>query len=255
MKHIVNVTISNPSHEFVSMRNRQSTTNYMVEAKNEAEAILRASRHFKSLGHYVHNAVIAESTLNEEVDHMPVAPVPGDKWKSHAIMVHPKTKQRIVVARKNVGNYPKSDGWKEVGPGMRLKKEEVEQIDEVGDTAKGKEVLSNYIDKANRKSSNLNRKVTVAKSSRGRNRSDAKIANASDAYNKNLDNIDRARDRLYNREKVYKEEVVNEKAPPGAKYERMVKHIKNQYSKDGTLTPKEKAIAYATAWKAKNSGK
>jgi hypothetical protein len=52
-----------------------------------------------------------------------------------------------------------------------------------------------------------------------------------------------------------KEEVVNEKAPPGAKYERMVKHIKNQYSKDGTLTPKEKAIAYATAWKAKNSGK
>jgi hypothetical protein len=54
---------------------------------------------------------------------------------------------------------------------------------------------------------------------------------------------------------VRKEEVVNEKAPPGAKYERMVKHIKNQYSKDGTLTPQEKAIAYATAWKAKNAGK
>jgi hypothetical protein len=57
--------------------------------------------------------------------------------------------------------------------------------------------------------------------------------------------------------KMAKEEVeqVVEKAPPGAKYERMVKHIKNQYSKDGTLTPQEKAIAYATAWKAKNSGK
>jgi len=68
MKHIVNVTISNPAHDFVSMRNRQSTTNYMVEAKNEAEAILRASRHFRALGHYVHNAVIAESTLNEEVE-------------------------------------------------------------------------------------------------------------------------------------------------------------------------------------------
>lgn len=101
----------------------------------------------------------------------------------------------------------KSDHNKAIGRALRRMGEEVEQIDEVGDTAKGKEVLSNYIDKANRKSSNLNRKVTVAKSSRGRNRSDAKIAAASDAYNKNLDNIDRARDRLFNREKVYKEEV------------------------------------------------
>ena len=46
------------------------------------------------------------------------------------------------------------------------------------------------------------------------------------------------------------EEIV-EKAPPGAKYERMVKHIKKGYSKDG-LSDKEKSIAYATAWKAKN---
>jgi hypothetical protein len=48
-----------------------------------------------------------------------------------------------------------------------------------------------------------------------------------------------------------KEEVeqVSEKAPPGAKYERMVKHIKSGYAKGG-LTPKEKSIAYATAWKA-----
>jgi hypothetical protein len=40
-----------------------------------------------------------------------------------------------------------------------------------------------------------------------------------------------------------------EKAPPGSKYERMVKHIKKGYAKGG-LTPKEKSIAYATAWKA-----
>ncbi len=39
-----------------------------------------------------------------------------------------------------------------------------------------------------------------------------------------------------------------EKAPPGAKFERMVKHIKKGYSKDG-LTDKERSIAYATAWK------
>ncbi len=44
---------------------------------------------------------------------------------------------------------------------------------------------------------------------------------------------------------------IDEKAPPGDKYERMVKHIKKGYSKDG-LTKKEKGIAYATAWKAYN---
>ena len=47
---------------------------------------------------------------------------------------------------------------------------------------------------------------------------------------------------------------VVEKAPPGAKYERMVKHIKKGYAKGG-LTDQEKSIAYATAWKAKNRGK
>jgi len=49
-------------------------------------------------------------------------------------------------------------------------------------------------------------------------------------------------------------EELDEKAPPGAKAERMVKHIKKAYSKDGKLTPKEKSIAYATAWKAHNKG-
>jgi hypothetical protein len=51
-----------------------------------------------------------------------------------------------------------------------------------------------------------------------------------------------------------KEEQIDEKAPPGAKYERMVKHIKDKFSKNG-LTAKEKSIAYATAWKAKNREK
>ncbi len=48
---------------------------------------------------------------------------------------------------------------------------------------------------------------------------------------------------------------VQEKAPPGAKAERMVKHIKQGYAKDGKLTDKEKSIAFATAWKAHKKGK
>lgn len=50
---------------------------------------------------------------------------------------------------------------------------------------------------------------------------------------------------------LVKEEQIAEKAPPGAKFERMVKHIKKGYEKGG-LSKKEKSIAYATAWKAKN---
>lgn len=50
--------------------------------------------------------------------------------------------------------------------------------------------------------------------------------------------------------KQQKESVdLEEVAPPGKKYERMVKHIKKNY-------PKEKeGIAYATAWKHKNKNK
>jgi len=48
---------------------------------------------------------------------------------------------------------------------------------------------------------------------------------------------------------------LNEKAPPTAKGERMVKHIKAGYAKDGKLSKKEKSIAYATAWKQHNKEK
>ena len=41
-------------------------------------------------------------------------------------------------------------------------------------------------------------------------------------------------------------DLVKEVAPPGKKYERMVKHIKKNYPKD------KEGIAYATAWKHKN---
>ena len=48
------------------------------------------------------------------------------------------------------------------------------------------------------------------------------------------------------------EETILEKAPPGAKFERMVKHIKAKYKKDG-LTDVEKRKAYGTAWKVYNA--
>ena len=52
----------------------------------------------------------------------------------------------------------------------------------------------------------------------------------------------------------HEELELNEVAPPGAKAERMVRHIKQGYARDGKLTPREKGIAFATAWKAHNAG-
>jgi hypothetical protein len=46
-----------------------------------------------------------------------------------------------------------------------------------------------------------------------------------------------------------------ESAPPTAKGERMVKHIKKGYANDGKITDKERSIAYATAWKQHNKDK
>jgi len=65
-----------------------------------------------------------------------------------------------------------------------------------------------------------------------------------------------AKKELARREAAYQKRAqgVDEVAPPGAKAERMVKHIKQGYARDGKLTGKEKAIAYATTWKAHNQG-
>ena len=56
-------------------------------------------------------------------------------------------------------------------------------------------------------------------------------------------------------ERDAEQQVMPEVAPPGAKAERMVKGIKKSLSKDGHLSGKDKAIAYATTWKAKKDGK
>lgn len=64
--------------------------------------------------------------VKEEVETVeeqaPVAPALGDKWKNHAVMVNGK--QRVVIPRKNAGNYPEHEGWKEVAPGKKLKENE-----------------------------------------------------------------------------------------------------------------------------------
>jgi len=73
------------------------------------------------------------------------------------------------------------------------------------------------------------------------------------------DKITRALDYINSSNQYMHQEMgdmeVAEVAPPGAKAERMVKGIKKALSKDGKLSDKDKAIAYATTWKAHKEGK
>ncbi|NBP01638.1 MAG: hypothetical protein EBU90_16185, partial [Proteobacteria bacterium] len=88
-------------------------------------------------------------------------------------------------------------------------------------------------------------KMAAAAGRRGA--SQAELGRLKDRYSK-----------AYKKEDAYMESLWNqlqEKAPPGDKYERMVKHIKTGYSKDGKLTDVEKSKAYGAAWKAKNKEK
>lgn len=83
---------------------------------------------------------------------------------------------------------------------------------------------------------------------------DGNLANNAKPYDK-VTRGDVIAGRLGKDEMGGKKKKVKEVAPPGAKAERMVKHIKQGYAKDGKVTPKEKSIAYATAWKAHSKGK
>ena len=115
-----------------------------------------------------------------------------------------------------------------------------EQIDELK-----KSTLASYIKKAHVSGLEAASQGEIAYA----NKDKAGLRAANKTGEKREQGIERAAGKLA------KEETIAEKAPPGAKYERMVKHIKKGYAKDGELTAKEKGIAFATAWKAKNREK
>jgi hypothetical protein len=124
-------------------------------------------------------------------------------------------------------------------------KEEVEQIDELK-----KSTLKSYVKKASAEA----KKAYDYHQMRYGGREGSNPEYMKKTYPAMVAKFDRREAGVEKaKQKLAKEEVeqVDEKAPPGAKYERMVKHIKKGYSKGG-LTDKERSIAYATAWKAHN---
>ena len=103
--------------------------NRQLNKKMDAQAYEKGDSTKKTVDkdvNYARYKKIADKLNKEEVEieeQAPVAPVPGMKFKNHAVMVHPETKSRVVINRKNIDNYT-SDGYKEVRPGQKLKEDE-----------------------------------------------------------------------------------------------------------------------------------
>jgi hypothetical protein len=141
-------------HHELSLKksNQKNEGTNMLSFKYFQEVLEEAKKNCKESSSELENAhdmKDMEDELDDEEDEKeieeqaPVAPVPGTKSKTHAIMVHPESKQRVTIPRKNVKNYPASEGWKEVAPGM---KESVEELEELS-----KDTLSSYASKAGKR--------------------------------------------------------------------------------------------------------
>jgi hypothetical protein len=280
MKYLVNISYTNPAHEHVSLRRRVDTINRVVEARSEEEALNRVANQQRALGFLVRDAKVIEEAVSfgRSGGVMHYDPK-TEKSEKPAKGVSALDKDGNLV-----GHYKDLETAKKNKPGHTYQtskgvaKEEVEQTDEAirgyiqsepgnqdgtsirrpANQAERDQLAKNLI--ANRKY-NLGKKIgrksgSVRSNAAGMTPSQ-KISTAlrSPEASKKLDPKEFSY--MPKNAKITpflsKEEVeqVDEKAPPGAKYERMVKHIKAGYAKGG-LTDKERSIAYATAWKAHN---
>jgi len=124
---------------------------------------------------------------------------------------------------------------------MKKAAKDAKELDEVS-----KKTLGSYVKKASADIAKREVRIDRAMDPSGSNLNEPGMQKALNKNVKRVAGLSKATDKL---------SQVDEVAPPGAKAERMVKHIKKGYAKDGKLTKREKGIAYATAWKAHNKGK
>ena len=131
MKYLVELKFTNPSHEHVSLRRRVEKITRLVEAANETEALNRAANQQRALGFMIKEAVILKKpeVMSEEVEQVDEA---GKGYGPGWMLKHPdgktlaaklKAKKELEKARQKSYGDPKA--------GISVKKEEVEQIDEV----------------------------------------------------------------------------------------------------------------------------
>ena len=66
MKYLVELKFTNPAHEHVSLRRRVESVTRLVEARNEGEAVLRASNQQRSLGFMIKEAKVVKEKSHDK---------------------------------------------------------------------------------------------------------------------------------------------------------------------------------------------
>ena len=139
MKYQVQISYTNPAHDHVTLRRRVETITRLVEASTEGEALNRAANQQRALGFIIREAKVIESAakkekeqleevqLNEEVEQVKE----GAKEDAAELLGGPvKTKPKMPPGKRSPGSrYVRGLARKAMKAGM--KKEEVEQIDEI----------------------------------------------------------------------------------------------------------------------------
>ena len=139
MKYQVQISYTNPAHDHVTLRRRVETITRLVEASTEGEALNRAANQQRALGFIIREAKVIESDakkekeqleevqLNEEVEQVKE----GAKEDAAELLGGPvKTKPKMPPGKRSPGSrYVRGLARKAMKAGM--KKEEVEQIDEI----------------------------------------------------------------------------------------------------------------------------
>jgi hypothetical protein len=151
MKYIVELKYTNPSHEHVSLRRRVESTSRLVEAANEQEAIFRASKQQKALGFMIKEAkATAVQEANKKVDFVKfgndilaqrlqedVEPIKEEiEQTDEALLpkqqaVADKLKTAELAANKEKSGYKFGKSLRAAKVAAKMKKEEVEQINEL----------------------------------------------------------------------------------------------------------------------------
>ena len=139
MKYQVQISYTNPAHDHVTLRRRVETITRLIEASTEGEALNRAANQQRALGFIIREAKVIESDakkekeqleevqLNEEVEQVKE----GAKEDAAELLGGPvKTKPQMPPGKRSPGSrYVRGLARKAMKAGM--KKEEVEQIDEI----------------------------------------------------------------------------------------------------------------------------
>lgn len=135
MKHRVAVTVSDPNHTAVSKRKEQIQKFAKVTAGSEADALKKASAHFKKAGFKVHGTehhsmVKEENSIDEDVDtsEYKIKKFVGGDGKTHERKIRPK---RVTFAASKEGGEPVQDKQKDesvviTAPVLEATKAEIE---------------------------------------------------------------------------------------------------------------------------------